>query len=568
MSGFIFSLFLIALHTIGVGSIHVPFTQLEISCLFLFLALSCLLFSILEKKRNEDRASPDFAGSIWLGLLFSWGVIGFFISVRPETGLQFLVKYTTGIVLLFFLHQTLKTLEQVRRLFWLLTAIAALQGVLSWVFQVYFPTVNTTINFVFINSNFRGGYLLFPLAMAATLFLSEQDKNRKISAWVLFVLIWAQLGFTNSRGAHIAAGVILLLFVWALFKNENKKNAGLLLLGFGVGRLLFHLLFLSFDGGQEDSSFSEVSAATSSFFYRQLFWDGALKIFAQYPLTGSGPWTFPLLFPHQVPFPLSYTIPPIVLPAPHAHSLYLQTLSEMGLIGLGLLLTAFGLFFKGLFPFYRDHQGPEAQLVLGLMVGMAGYLTHSLVETIWPSPYFIFTVVIWFGLAQALIRAGSPSERNNGFRKGWAALAILVFLGGAGTLWKTFGYSQKLVAAQSTAFSIEEKFQIIEEAAALCSLCDYPITFRGFLFAHLYEKTHDSQFREKAELSLKQVSDKVVPLPETFLIRGFLFEVEENYVQAMKQYLLYYQYGNQPHLLAKAFNRIRFKKHLEAKSPK
>ncbi len=565
MSGFLFSLFLIALHTIGVGETHVPFDPIEISCLFLFLALSCLMFSLLHRKQGNEEVRPDTIGSIWLGLLFLWGVIGFFYSVWPDLSLQFFVKYITGMVLLLFLHRTFRTVEQVRRLFWLLTLIAALQGVMSWIFQVYFPTVNTTISFVFINSNFRAGYLLFPLAMSSALFLYEPEKSRKGIAWLLFVLIWVQLGFTNSRGAHVAAGVMMILFIWALFKNDNKKNAGLLVLGFGVGRLIFHLLFMNFDGGQEDSAFGELSAATSAFFYRQLFWDGAFEIFKQYPLIGSGPWTFSLLFPYQIPFPLTDAIPPIVLPPPHAHSLYLQTLSDMGLIGLGLLLTAFFYFFKGLFPFYQKNRGPEALLALGLLAGMAGFLTHNLVDTIWPSPYFLFTLVMCFGAAQALITAGSPPETTTaGSPARWTVLATVILLIGAGVLWTTFSYSQKLHAANSRNLGAEERIQMTEEARALCPLCDFPFLYRATVFANLYETTHDPVFRDKAKLALEKIRGSVVPLPQVIYLRGILSEIEGNNIQAMKNYLHYYRVGNQPYRLFQAFRRIRIKKQREA----
>ncbi len=568
MSGFLFSLFLISLHTIGVGETYVPFNQLEITCLFLFLALSCLLFSLLDRKHVNEEAHSDFAGSIWLGLLFVWGAIGFFYSVRPDMSFEFIAKYLTGIALLLFLHRTLRTLEQIRKLFWLLTAIAALQGVMSWIFQVYFPTVNTTINFVFINSNFRAGYLLFPLAMSATLFLTESEKTRKGIAWFLFVLIWAQLGFTNSRGAHIAAAVMMILLVWALVKNDDKKYAGLLLLGLGIGRLLFHLLFLNLGGGQEDSSFGEAAAATSSFFYRQLFWDGALQIFSQYPLTGSGPRTFSALFPYQIPFPISPIDPPIVLPAPHAHNLYLQTLSDMGLIGFGLLLTTFFSFFKGLLSFYRKNQRVEIVFALGLMIGMAGYLTHSLVETMWPSPYFLFTLVICFGSAQALIATGSPSKPKDGTRKTWIILAILVLLIGAAVLWITFSYSQKLLVAGSDDNSTEERLHMTEEASALCPMCDLPYIYRAYIFANLYEKTSDPVFRNKAELALGEIRDQVIPSSEAIYLQGLIFEVGEDYALAMKQYLHYYRVGNQPHLLMNAFNRIREKKQRKAPAKK
>lgn len=565
MSGFLFSLFLISLHTIGVAELHVPFDQLEITCLFLFLALSCLLFSLLNPKRSEKKTQPDNVGSIWLGLLFVWGVIGFFYSVRPDMSFQLVAEYITGIALLLFLNQTLRTLEQVRRLFWLLAGIAGFQGVLSWALQFYFPTVDTTINFVFLNSNFRADYLLFPLAMSATLFLTESEKTRKTIAWFLFVLIWAQLGFTNSRGAHISAGVMMFLLILALLRNRDKKNTGILLLGFGMGRLLFHLLFMNFGGGQEGSVMMELSPTTPSYSYRKVFWESALQIFAHYPLIGSGPWTFSLLFPYHFPF-IGIEVPPTILPVPHAHSLYLQILSDMGLIGLFLLLAAFLFFFKGLFPIYWKNRGPDSLFALGLMIGTAGYLTHSLVDTMWPSPYFLFTVVIIFGSAQTLTTTSSPPEKTAKSRKVWTTLVIGVLFIGTGVLWTTFSYSQKLIAFQSDKTSIEDKIILTGEASALCPLCIFPSLYHIYVLSNQYEKTHDPVFRIKAEQILEKIQRKTSPFPEAHGIRGTLSEIKGDYVQAMKHYLLYYKVSTHPFRPEELFERIRMKKQLEASS--
>ncbi len=564
MSGLFFGLFLVGLHALAVGELYIPFDSLELTCLFLFLAIACLLFALLGKKRYADEERAVFPGFFWLGLFFAWGVAGFFFSVRAEASFPFVAKYLAGIVLLMFLHRYLRSLEQLRRLFWLLALVAALEGVLSWVLQAVFPLVpGITRNFLFFNSNFRGNYLLFPLAMAAGLYLTENRRGLKWGAWSLIVLIWAQFGFIGSRGSYVAAGIVVLVLTGGLLRKGDTKNAGTILLGCLAGWLTFRLVFLLL---ANDASTSTLDASlarspmASSLFNRELFWDAAIRIFLDHPLTGSGSWTFPLLFPYQGLPPFMMEIaPPRIAAAAHAHNLFLQTLAEMGLIGFTLLIAALIYFYRGLLAPWRGVTEPQSHLALCLMAGMAGYLAHNLIETMWPEPYSIYTVVLWFGAA-ALVAPVPETAGKPLATRVWRALSLPVLLVSLLALWITFSYSQKMIAIKSGQYSTEEQLQMTREAARLCPPCDFPYLHRAFIFARRYEQTGNGIFRNEALRALADARQKTSPLPDTLFIEGILLELGGDFTGAMERYLRYYRVGQQPDRVFEALERIRKRK--------
>ena len=573
MSGLFFGLFLICLHSLAVGEQFIALDRMEVECLLLFLALAGLLLSLLEKKTTPQEPPPVFMGSFWLSLFFAWGALGVFFSVRPEASFPFVTKYITGITLLLFVHRFLRDLDQVRMLFRILALVAVLGGIASWLLQAAFPQApGITRNFLFLNSNFRGTYLLFPLAGLAALYLTQAANWRKGLTWSLFVLCWAQFGFIGSRGSYAAAGVVLSVLLWGLFRRNEKREAAGLLLGCVAGWVVFKLVFLLLSSGGSDATLENSLARSplaSSLYNRELFWDAALRIFLDHPLTGSGSWTFSLLFPHQglPPFMLENT-PPRLASAPHVHNLYLQILAETGVIGLGLFLVALFYFFKRLRPVYKSGDFISFHYGLCLIAGMAGFLAHNLIETMWPAPYFIFTVAIWYGIAAVVAPLSAQPESSPLPVRIWKRLPVPVLLAGAVVLWITFSYTEKMVAIKSGNYSTEEQMRLSKEAAGLCPACDFPYLHQAFIFTRKYEATRDPEFKERVEQALKNARSKTRYIPEALFIEGLLFELDGDYAKAMGRYLQYYRVGKQPERVFESLYRIRQRKRLQnARTP-
>ncbi|MFH0911367.1 MAG: tetratricopeptide repeat protein [Planctomycetota bacterium] len=129
---------------------------------------------------------------------------------------------------------------------------------------------------------------------------------------------------------------------------------------------------------------------------RILIWEGAVKNFAQHPVFGTGIGTFKTYFPrYRDPDFQKYELPNRTL---HAHSEYLEVLSDMGMIGLlafGFLLWAF--FARGVSALRgRDpDRRMEAQAVLASLIGI---LAHNLlcVNMRWPAnAYLVWLLLGW-----------------------------------------------------------------------------------------------------------------------------------------------------------------------------
>lgn len=573
MSGLFFVLFLIVLHTLAVGETFISWNSMDVDCLLLFLALAALMFVLPQIKRDPKRMPGVFPGSLWLMLFFFWALLGFFFSVRPESSFPFINKYAIGIVLLLFLHHSLSHMEQVRRVFRILSLVAVLGGVASWFLQAAYPQLpGITRSFLFLNSNFRGDYLLFPLAMLAALYLTQPVKWKKGLTWSLIVLCWAQFGFIGSRGSYAAAFVVLAVLMAGLIHRKEMREAGALFLGCAMGWVMFKLVFVILQslGSTGDLERSLVRSPTaSSLYHRILFWDAAVRIFLEHPLVGSGSWTFPLLFPHQdLPPFLQNSTPPQLAPAPHVHNLYLQILSETGIVGLGLFLASLFYFFRRLFPALKSKEPAVFQYGLCLTAGMAGYLAHNLIETMWPAPYFIFTVVIWFGMAGALAPLKPWTPIAVRISKTWKYLPIPVLLVAVMILWTTSSYIAKTEAIKSGRKTFPEQLELAREAADLCPACDFPDLHRAFIFTSQYERTREPKIRDLALQAVNDARKKSRYIPEADFIEGLLLELDGNYSKAMGRYLEYYRTGLQPKRALESLSRIRSKKRAAGMPPR
>ncbi len=127
---------------------------------------------------------------------------------------------------------------------------------------------------------------------------------------------------------------------------------------------------------------------------RDRYWQAALDAYASSPVTGVGAGNFGLYWNAH---------PEVALPLVNAHSLYLETLAELGVVGLLLLL---GFFATAAIVGWRSRAGPGGEAAAALAVLAAGALTAGL-EWTWQMPAAFVPVVVAVGL----LTAGSPEAR-------------------------------------------------------------------------------------------------------------------------------------------------------------
>jgi O-antigen ligase len=136
---------------------------------------------------------------------------------------------------------------------------------------------------------------------------------------------------------------------------------------------------------------------------RGRYWQAALDGYASSPVTGIGAGNFGLYWNAH---------PEVALPLVNAHSLYLETLAELGVVGLLLLL---GFFAIAAIVGWRSRAAPGGEAAVALAVLAAGALTAG-VEWTWQIPAAFVPVIVVAALLTAspadLRVARSPQARG------------------------------------------------------------------------------------------------------------------------------------------------------------
>jgi len=275
----------------------------------------------------------------------------------------------------------------------------------------------SSVTGTFINRNYLAGYLLMAIPLSVGFLFSRETLQRSSSAG------WRQQ-LSSLNGKALLVGFSVILMILGLFFTASRMGISSLLLSFS-------LIILLFRSPQKEHGFSRTSAlilglallwaawigldavisrfftASEDFKSRWTIWKDTFRIFKDFPLFGSGLGTFAQIFPMY----RSFYIRGLVT---HAENDPLQLASEVGLVGMGMLITVFiSLFLKALSGIRSlSVRDPERHIGIGGLVGVLALMFHSIVERNIQVPAnaflftFIFATVLRIGLDQGRRRIG------------------------------------------------------------------------------------------------------------------------------------------------------------------
>src|SRR4030042_590775 len=261
-------------------------------------------------------------------------------------------------------------------------------------------TFVSSVTGTFINRNYLAGYLLMVIPVSiGFLFSREVVQGSRYGGWrerlssldgktllIGFSVIVMILGliFTASR-----MGILSLLLSFSLisflFRNpeKGKRFSKTAVLIFGLA-----LLWAAWIG--LDAVISRFFSVSEGFEGRWKIWVDTFQIFKDFPIVGSGLGTFMYVFPGYRSFHIRGLVN-------HAENDFLQLLSDVGLIGIGLLLLVFVfLFFRAVLAIRSFHSSDsEKYIAIGGLVGILALMFHSLVERNIqvPANAFLYTVL-------------------------------------------------------------------------------------------------------------------------------------------------------------------------------
>ena len=171
----------------------------------------------------------------------------------------------------------------------------------------------------------------FPLLITGAIFIAWRHRSTKYLLLGLALLTCIALVFTEIRGAWIALGIVALwIFLEVPVKVKHKLIFGAVVL------LLAGMMILS-RATLQDKLVAGVTMRSQSVSERFLMWKSAYHIFLDHPALGIGIGNFGDLYEQK------YILPEAKEGRhPHPHSIYLQTLSEIGLLGFVSFFAVFG----------------------------------------------------------------------------------------------------------------------------------------------------------------------------------------------------------------------------------
>jgi len=410
------------------SQLRTPHSALVIIALFLLLILFQLLplppglLKILSPKTFEIRhqlqipsnhlavLSPSFAasapGSSGLSTLRSP------LSLFPfATQVEFF-KWLTLFGLFLFLVRS-KLLYDNGRIMRQLIIVILLMGVAESLYgmseffsghkYILHPSTEADVSSVtgtFLNPNYFAGYLLMVIPLSVGYLFSRESLERvRYSGW--------RHRLSSIDGKTLFLGFCIIVMILALLFSASRMGISSLLLSFTLLALLFRspsrrerfsrtsililglaLLWAAWIG--LDAVISRFFTSSEDFKGRWVFWVNTFQIFRDFPIFGSGLGTFTWIFP-------MYRSDHLIGMATHAENDYLQLASEVGLVGVVLLLILLVfLSYKTVFGIrLLSHREPERYIGIGSLVGILALMLHSVVERNIqvPSNAFLYTIL-------------------------------------------------------------------------------------------------------------------------------------------------------------------------------
>ncbi len=265
----------------------------------------------------------------------------------------------------------------------------------------------------FGNPNFLSSYLVLviPVMVGDYLFKSTGLPRVILLAGILINTSALLATLTRSSWAGLAAGLVIL-FVMVAKQPALRKEASRWLMGLliGMGLLVF---FWPQSGGRDTYSatvlgrLGEVeqykNAGYGPVWQRVLIWQSAWSMVNDHPWLGKGWGTFELFYPY-------YQGAQLLEPrfryhrthANNSHNEILEYWSQIGTVGLGIMIWLWVVFFRTSVSVNRRLEDKWRPIQAGLMSGVAGVLVDNLLNV---SAHFAvpaFHLWWWVGMALAL----------------------------------------------------------------------------------------------------------------------------------------------------------------------
>lgn len=510
-----------------------------------FLSLSFFTLCFIKSISNENETKQIGKSELFLFLYLIWASGTFYFSVNPDLTSYGAMKCLGALAFGWGLILYLKEIKQVFQIWFLSFTFAAIHGA-AGIIEQFFPVISglqLPINgsrSLFTHPNFYSGYLTIHIPIGIYLYFNIANKFQKNLIGFGWLCILIALGFSGSLAGQLIAILQLMAVLLYFWKKQRSWEIKFVACRVAIA-LIFYLalnnFILEIDPFLEIKNLNNDEVVSNLYGVhvdnRLVYWMAAWDIFVDHWLIGSGLLTFKELYPFTG---FLETYPHALLP-PHAHTLYFQTASETGLIGLSFLIASIFFAYKANFKRFKKLKASEKELNFSLLLSFSGFLIHGISEYNWLISLFIFYFVLQVVSMSLTLGADSSISilriLKNRILHSISFLLIIVI---GITLASNYQYNQIIIDKVSNVKSLEEVEENLNQAKILCERCAVPFYISGFANLHEANKLQSSKLIDKAQQAFDEVIKRNPYNSKVYMTQGDIYLFQRKNQKAKKSY--------------------------------
>lgn len=351
----------------------------------ILITTTALLIAIFLIWRSKQAVTAHRDILVYAGLgLVGWGGLSLLWTVNRYQTVSWFVLWSLAVTAFYVARQLQADKKLVKRWVNGYILIATLFG--AYGIWLYLTADYDRLTSTFYWANPFAGYVIPAVLLAAWSYVKSGKYQYLVSAIVLLSSFW----LTDSRGAALVLGVIGI-YIFATVRGKSTfwiRNVLIiiiaLILSTSVSLVRSHVFH--HDTIQAGSRFAQAAAGDSTSVSDRIYFVGsAVDIWENYPLGGSGAGTYGVLHPIYQGR--------VISASQDAHSLYIQTFAELGLVGGDLLTVVVFLLLLGIWKSLRS-KGPNRALALCLLA----LILHAGIDIDAKYPAYLILAAVIAGL--------------------------------------------------------------------------------------------------------------------------------------------------------------------------
>ena len=415
----------IAFSVLAHGTVEVwSESLLEISAALLFALWSFLAFRDPNTQIHWTPLNWPLLGFLTIGL----GQLLLHTTVYAFPTQTEMLKLLAYVLVFFLAAQAFRERADLTNLIWFLVVLGF--GVSLFGIVQHFTSPDNQIYWFreltlggdpfgpYVNRNHFAGFveLVVPVGLALMVFRGLRQDLFPMAA-LLTILPIGALILSGSRGGIVGFGFELAVMALLVHSQRAPKQGRTAAMG--IVALVAIALIAWVGAGKAIERFSSLKPGDVSLSRRMTMFQGAVRVFVSYPVSGAGFGNLVTVFPRYDTVYDGKVVD-------HIHNDYIELLAETGLLG-GLCGIAFlWIFFREAHRNFRAEQGHFSRaLHAGAIMAVSGLLLHSFVDFNLhiPSNALLFLLQAYLATSPPLPSTSFSSRRRDSKRSPLEAAA-------------------------------------------------------------------------------------------------------------------------------------------------